>query len=234
MGGLVAALVLTLLLAFSYVGALHDPHPRRTPVAVIDPQSAAAVSASGGFFAPRMYRSETAVRTALRRRKVLVALLPPRLLIASAGSYAATQEAAVAFTRAQPKLQVVDVAPLPAGDPPGSRSSYLVVALMFGGYIAATLVTRLVGARSRDGRASAFRIGALAVYSIIVGLVTALIVGLLLGAVSGHFVAVSAIGALVVFASAAATTALQSLIGVAGTFVAMIALLLFGNPSAGL
>ena len=56
----------------------------------------------------------------------------------------------------------------------GSRSLIWSSRSIFGGYIAATLVTRLVGARSRDGRAGAFRIGALAVYSIIVGLLTAL------------------------------------------------------------
>ena len=104
-GGLIAALLVTLLFAFSYVGALHDPHPRRMPIAVIDPVSAAAVRSSGGLFAPRTYDSETAVRAALRRRDVLVALLPPRLLIASAGGYAATQAAVGAFTRVQPKLQ---------------------------------------------------------------------------------------------------------------------------------
>jgi hypothetical protein len=52
-GGLVAALLLTLLFAFSYVGALHDPHPHRMPVAVIEPRSAAAIEASNGMFVPR-------------------------------------------------------------------------------------------------------------------------------------------------------------------------------------
>ena len=134
-GGLVAALLVTLLFAFSYVGALHDPHPQRMPIAVIDPNSAAAVRSSGGLFAPRTYDSEAAVRAALRRRDVLVALLPPRLLIASAGGYAATQTAAAAFTRVQPKLRVVDIAPLPSGDPRGLTLFYLAVALIFGGYV---------------------------------------------------------------------------------------------------
>jgi hypothetical protein len=47
-------------------------------------------------------------------------------------------------------------------------------------------------------------------------------------------VEVGAIGALVVFAADAATTALQALLGIAGMLVAMVAFLLFGNPSAGL
>src|SRR5262249_35456854 len=151
-GGLVAALVLTLLFAFSYVGALHDPHPHHMPVAVTEPRSAAAVEASNGMFVPRLYSDESAVRGALHRRDVLVALVPPRLLIASAGGYAATQYAVAAFTGAQPHLRVVDVAPLPAGDSRGLALFYLDVALIFGGYFAATVVTTLVGPRSRSRR----------------------------------------------------------------------------------
>jgi hypothetical protein len=233
-GGLTAALLVTLLFAFSYVGALHDPHPQRMPIAVIDPSSAAAVRSSGGLFVPRVYKTETAVQAALRRRDVLVALLPPRLLIASAGGYAATQTAAAAFTRVKPALRVVDVAPLPPGDPRGLTLFYLAVALIFGGYIAATLVTTLVGPRSRDGRSATIRVGSLAGYSILAGLLTAIVVGPLIGAVPGHVVQVGAIGALVVLAAAAATSALQSLLGPAGTLVAMVVLLLLGNPSAGL
>jgi hypothetical protein len=233
-GGLVAALLLTLLFAFSYVGALHDPHPRRMPIGVIDARSAAAVQSSGGAFVPRVYGSEGAVRAALHRRDVLVALLPPRLLVASAGGYAATQTAVVAFTRAQPTLRVEDVAPLPSGDSKGLSLFYLVVALIFGGYFAATIVTTLAGPRSRDRSAAMLRVAALGGFSIVAGFLTAIVVGPLLGAVPGHVFEVGAIGALVVFAAATATAALQSLLGIAGTLVAMVVLLLLGNPSAGL
>ena len=233
-GGLVAALVLTLLFAFSYVGALHDPHPHGMPIGVVDPRSAGAVEASNGLFVPRRYRSESALRPALRRRDVLVALVPPRLLIASAGGYAATQYAVAAFTHAQPGLRVVDVAPLPAGDPRGLTLFYLTVALIFGGYFAATVVTTLVGPRSRSHRGAALRVGALLVFSALAGFLTAVVVGPLLGAVSGHVAQMGAVGSLVVFAAAMATSALQALLGAAGTLVALIAFVLLGNPSAGL
>ena len=233
-GGLVAALVLTLLFAFSYVGALHDPHPRGMPIGVVESRSAGAVEASNGVFVPRMYRSEIALRAALRRRDVLVALVPPRLLIASAGGYAATQYAAAAFTQAQPDLRVVDVAQLPSGDPRGLTLFYLTVALIFGGYFAATVVTTLVGPRSRSHRGAALRVGALFVFSLLTGFLTAVVVGPLIGAVSGHLAEMGAVGSLVVFAAAMATSALQALLGVAGTLVALIAFVLLGNPSAGL
>jgi hypothetical protein len=233
-GGLVAALVLTLLFAFSYVGALHDPRPHRMPVAVTSPRAAAAVAASNGVFVPRAYASERAVRDALHRRDVLVALLPPRLLIASAGGYAATQYATTAFTTAQPQLRVVDVAPLPAGDARGLTLFYLDVALIFGGYFAATVVTTLVGPRSRSRRAAALRVGALLVFSLLAGFLTAVVVGPGIGALPDHVAQVGAIGSLIVFAAAMATSALQTLLGVAGTLVALVIFVLFGNPSAGL
>jgi hypothetical protein len=204
------------------------------PVAVIDERSASAVRSSGGLFAPRFYSSEEAVRRALRHRDVLVALLPPRLLIASAGGYAATQTAAAAFIRAQPALRVVDVAPLPPGDPDGLTLFYLVVGLIFGGYVAATFVATLVGPRSPDGHSGALRLAWLGGNALLTGLLTAIVVGPLVGAVHGHVLQLSAIGALVVLAAGAATWALQSLLGQLGTLVAMIAFLLFGNPSAGL
>jgi cytochrome bd-type quinol oxidase subunit 2 len=84
-GGLVAALLLTLLFAYSYVGALHDPHPQRMPIAVTDPRAASAVESSGGPFVPRSYPNERAVRAALRRRDVLVALLPAVIVSGLAG-----------------------------------------------------------------------------------------------------------------------------------------------------
>jgi len=233
-GGLVVALVLTLLFAFSYVGALHDPHPQSMPIAVLGPRSAAAVESSNGMFVPRTYPTQSAVRTALRRRDVLAALVPPRLLIASAGGYAATQYAAAAFTRAQPNLRVVDVAPLPAGDSRGLTLFYLAVALIFGGYFGATVVTTLVGPRSRSHRGAAIRIGALLVFSLLAGFLTAVVVGPLIGAVPGHVAQAGAIGSLIVFAAATATCALQTLLGAPGTLVALVLFVLLGNPSAGL
>ena len=232
--GLVVALVLTLLFAASYVGALHDPHPRGMPIAVLGPRSAAAVESSHGIFVPRPYPTETAVRSALRRRDVLAALVPPRLLVVSAGGYAATQYAADAFTHAQPNLRVIDVAPLPAGDPRGLTLFYLTVALIFGGYFAATVVTTLVGPYSRSHRSAALRIGGLFAFSLAAGFLTAVVVGPLIGALPDHVAQVGAIGSLIVFAAATATCALQTLLGAPGTLLALVLFVLLGNPSAGL
>jgi hypothetical protein len=78
-------------------------------------------------------------------------------VIASAGGYAATETALAAFTPARPNLRVVDVAPLSSSDPRALTLFYLVVALIFGGYIAATFITKLVGQRSQYGLRATIR-----------------------------------------------------------------------------
>jgi hypothetical protein len=70
-------------------------------------------------------------------------------------------------------------------------------------------------------------------YAILSGLLGAAIAEPLTGALTGDFVQLAAIGALLVFAVTAATIAIQLLLGIAGTLVAMIAFVLLGNPSSG-
>jgi hypothetical protein len=232
-GGLVAALALTILFAFSYVGALHDPEPRHVPIGVVGPRAAAFVTSTGGAFAPRPLADEGAVRAALRRRSIAAGLVPPRLLVASAGGYSTAQYVEAAFRRAQPSMRVVDVAPLPRGDSRGLTLFYASIAFVFGGYFAATVVTTLVGPHSRSHGGAVLRVAALTVFAVLAGFLTALVVGPAIGTVPGHTLELGAIGALIVVAAALATSALQSALGLAGTLVAMVAFVMLGNSSAG-
>lgn len=61
----------------------------------------------------------------------------------------------------------------------------------------------------------------------------AVIAGPLLGALEGHFAELWALGALIVFASAATTVAFQVLWGVIGIGVTVLLFVVLGNPSAG-
>jgi hypothetical protein len=54
-----------------------------------------------------------------------------------------------------------------------------------------------------------------------------------LGALTGHLVALWWVGALVVFAAAAVTMALEVLVGVLGIGIAVLLFVVLGNPSAG-
>jgi AAA domain len=78
-----------------------------------------------------------------------------------------------------------------------------------------------------------FVLASRAVYAIAAGLLGALVAEPILHALSDHFLALAGIGMLTVFAAAAATEALQALFGIAGTGIALLALIILGNPATG-
>ncbi len=65
------------------------------------------------------------------------------------------------------------------------------------------------------------------------GIGGAVIVGPLLGALSGHFWALAGFGALLVFAVGAFTMAIQAVTGIVGIGIAVLLFVVLGNPSAG-
>jgi ABC-type multidrug transport system permease subunit len=126
------------------------------------------------------------------------------------------------------------VHPLDEGDSRGLAPIYLVIAWIFGGYFGATVLTTLRGTAYRDRSHALARLGLLVAYSILSGVLGALIAGPIIGAFpDGHFWSVSASGTLIVFAVGAITMALQLLLGVVGTLIAILAFVILGNPSSG-
>ena len=233
---LAVSLVLALLamgaFASSYIGAFHAPTPHHVRVGVVGPGAAAAVDASRGAFVAVQEPSVGAIRADLRSRRIAAALAGSALYVASGESYTTAATVTTLFTKQAPGLEVVDVAPLQAGDPRGTTLFYLVIAFVFGGYLAATLTSLLLGYGSHTRRWAAARIGALGVFSCFAGLLGAAIVHGY-GAVTGHFSALWWIGALVVFAAAAVTSALQTALGLAGTGLALVIFIIVGNASSG-
>jgi hypothetical protein len=88
-------------------------------------------------------------------------------------------------------------------------------------------------ARPATGRRAAIRLISIVPYSIVSGFGGAFVVDQVLGALTGHFVALWWLGALLVFAAAAVTMALQVLFGVLGIGVTVLVFVVLGNPSAG-
>lgn len=70
-------------------------------------------------------------------------------------------------------------------------------------------------------------------YAVVSGLGGAIIVGPVLGALTGHLLALWALGALLVFCAAAVTMAFQVLFGVFGIALTLLLFVILGNPSAG-
>lgn len=159
------------------------------------------------------------------------------LLVASGGGTVLSSTLQGLFTRIEAAdgrtVRTVDVAPASAEDFDGLSAFYLVVGWCVGGYICAAILAISAGSRPADMPRAFIRLATLAVYSALGGLGGAVIVGPVLGALPGSVVALWGLGTLVVFAVGAATLALQSVFGIVGIGLAILLIVVAGNPSAG-
>ncbi|WP_159766512.1 DUF3533 domain-containing protein [Streptomyces sp. HM190] len=245
----VGVLALQLLFIASYVGALHHPKLRDAPFGVVAPPAVAEQTVArlerlpGEPLDPRKVADAAAARELILNREIDGALLvdPARttdtLLVASGGGRSlATALTTLVGTLERSEgrtLRTVDVSPADLGDANGLTSFYLVVGWCVGGYLCASALAVSAGARPTDLRRGAIRLAALAVFSALGGLGGAVIAGPVLGALPGSVAALWGLGTLVVFAVGAATLALQCLFGIAGIGVAVLLVVIAGNPSAG-
>jgi hypothetical protein len=239
---LLPALVLTLAFAFSYVGAFHDPTPHGVPVAVVGPPAVAAQldGLPGDPLDARQASSRSDALSQIDDREVYGAYdaRANRLFVASAAN-AATAIALertfnlAAAAKGGPAVRVTDVKPLPPKDPNGTALFYAMIAWVFGGYIAATLIGLIGSPRSRSTQRAAGRVGALAVHSVVAGILSVVILRACFGVFSGHVVALCAIAALTIFASGAATAGIQAAAGPAGTAIVILVFVILGNPASG-
>ncbi|MFI6286213.1 DUF3533 domain-containing protein [Streptomyces sp. NPDC051018] len=243
--------VLALQLAFiaSYIGAFHEPKPHRIPLAVVTPSAAAGqetvallASLPGDPLDPRAVADEAAARRQIENREVDGALVigprgPDRLLVAGASgaslAQALTEVVATVEKSRGRALEVVDVVPGSPGDARGLSSFYLAVGWCVGGYLCAAALAISAGARPANPERALIRLGVLLVYAIVAGLLGAVIAGPVLDALPGGVPALWGLGALLVFAVGAVTLALQGLAGIVGVGLAILLVVVLGNPSAG-
>ncbi|MFI1864972.1 DUF3533 domain-containing protein [Streptomyces jumonjinensis] len=244
--------VLALQIAFitSYIGAFHKPEPHEIPLAVVTPSAPLTektvtrlAALPGDPLDPRATADEAVARERIENREIDGALVvaprgtTDRLLIASASGASLSQaltEVVAAAERAQGRsLDVVDVVPGSPGDARGLSSFYLVVGWCVGGYLCAAILAISAGARPANGHRALIRLGALLLYSIAAGLLGAVIAGPVLDALPGGVPALWGLGALVVFTVGALTLACQGLAGIVGIGLAILLVVVLGNPSAG-
>ncbi|MEV6722387.1 DUF3533 domain-containing protein [Streptomyces xanthochromogenes] len=243
--------VLGLMVAFiaSYAGAFHSPKPKDIPFAVVAPDQIQGQltqqlgSLPGNPLDVRTAKDAADATRQLRDRSIDGALLvdprgtTDRLLVASGGG-ASLAQAVEAVTTAAEKAQrrtveVTDVAPAAAGDSRTLSAFYLVVGWCVGGYLCAAILAISAGARPANTHRALIRLAVLAVYSIAAGLLGSLIIGPVLGALPGSYLGLAGLGALVVFAVGATTLAFQGIAGVVGIGLAILVIVVLGNPSAG-
>jgi hypothetical protein len=242
--GLAALLAFQLLFASVFVGVLHRPVPHQALVAVAGASPLASLTARHGAGMIRLtgVPDAAAAQAAVRDGRVYAAVTAgPRgetLLIQTAASPATATVLTKAFTQAAAALKVPlavrDLAPLPASDPTGLSAFFLIIAWMLGGYVGATMLALMLGGpRSPSLRKALLRLGLLAAYAAVSGLLGALLIGPALGVVAGYNGALAGLGILMVAAAAAATAGLQAVLGLPGTLLAIIAMVVFGDPTAG-
>jgi hypothetical protein len=238
---LAAVLPFVFALVSTNVLANHDPTPHNVPVGVIGSQPVAdSVAASlarsdPGAYAVAQYASLKAGRTAILRRTVYGSYQPgpaPTLLLASAASPAVAallqQSFSAVARRHHHQLIVRDVMPLPESDSRGATTFSAILVLIFSATAGSTLVFMLGRHRS-----PAVRLAALVGLGVGVGLITALVTQVVIGAITGHFLAVWGVAALYVLALALPFAGFQALLGVSGTFVGLAMFLVIGNPASG-
>jgi hypothetical protein len=244
---LAAVMLFELLFASVFLGVLHRPALHHAPVAVVGTSPVASAADLHGDGAIRLIREPTAAaaRAAVRDGQAYAAVVAgsrdlrgESLLIETAASPGTASALTKGFTQAAAALKVPlvvrDLAPLPASDPTGSSAYFLVVAWMLGGYVGATVLGLTTGGLRFPGpRTAAGRLGLLAGYAAVSGFAGALVFGPGLGVMSGFSASLAGVGVLVVFAAAAATAALQGALGMPGTLIAVIGMVVFGNTTAG-
>ncbi|MEV6480798.1 DUF3533 domain-containing protein [Streptomyces sp. NPDC051576] len=246
---IVGVFALQLGFVLSYIGAFHAPKPHHIPVAVVPPAQVSGQVVQQLNALENDPLDARAAITAKQARALILdrtvdaaVLIDPKgttdtLLVASAGgpavSSTAQQIAQTIETDRHRQVTITDIRPPADSDGRGMSSFYLVMGWMVGGYMAATILGMAGGARPANLHRTVIRLGSLALYAIASGLGGAIIADPLLGALQGHFAQLWALGALIVFASAATTVAFQVLWGVIGVGVTVLLFVVLGNPSAG-
>ena len=245
LAALAAVIGFQLLLASVFIGVLHRPALHDAPVAVAGSSPLVSVMqahGTGGTIRLVPEPDAAAAQAAVRDQQVYAAIVAGpdggELLTAGARSPGTatllTQELTQAAAQVHAPLQVRDLEPLPASDASGISAFFLTVGWMLGGYVGATVLGLMLGGmRSTSIRQAAQRLTLLAGYAVASGLLGALLVGPVMGVVSGYNLALAGVGILVTSASAVATAGLQGALGLPGTLIAIIGMVVFGDPTAG-
>ncbi len=133
----------------------------------------------------------------------------------------------------QRAVRTVDVAPASPEDFDGLSSFYLVVGWCVGGYLCASILAISAGTKPANRQRAVIRTAVMALYAVAGGIGGAVIIGPILGALPGSVWGLAGLGALVVFAVGMITLALEALTGIVGIGLAVLIIVVAGNPSAG-
>ena len=231
--------VMECLFATTYMSAGHAPKATDLPFGAVGSSPVLTAAEKTISLKVTRYPNEQAAKTAIDQAQIWGALITSgtstTLIVVPSISDLAPLDLAVRFEAAAKsagqKLTVQQYAPvpLPKKDPFGLVQGLMLIPLLIGGYMSATLLMAVTGKAA--GR---WRVVQLAGFAIVGGLVVDLVVCLWLqGYASSKFWIVWPICSLIIAAVAFVAAILQKLIGAAGTLLTVIVVILFGNPSSG-
>ncbi len=245
----IGVLLIQLGFVFSYVGAFHHPTPHGVPIAVVAPKriSGQLVGELNAIHGHPLHATavadQTIARTLLRHGSTSgVLIVSPSgntdaLLVAGGGGAATATAVEDVIAQAEGtqhrSATVTDAVPAQPGDGRSLSGFYLVIGWLVGGYLVAALLGIATRPRPANTRRAIIRLIVLVPYAILSGLGGAIIVGPVLGALTGHLLAITALGALIVYCAAIVTMAFQVLLGTLGVGLTLILFVVLGNPSAG-
>ncbi len=241
--GMIAALgicaVIQCIFATTYMTAEHAPQAASMPFGVTGSSPVLTAAEKNISLSVTQYPNEAAVKDAINQTTIWGALITSgpsdTLIVVPSISDLAPLDLAVRFEAAARatgrKLTIQPYAPVPlaAKDPLGLVQGLMLIPLLIGGYMSATLLMAVTGRAAGHWRAAQ-----LACFAVAGGLAVDLIACYWLrGFPSDKFWITWPVCSLIIAVVAFIAAVLQKLIGAAGTLLTVIAIILLGNPSAG-
>ena len=240
---MLAMLGLTVVVAAilsSYASALGKPSPRHVPVAVTAPPAVLGELDASPQLRVYPVAEPAKARTMVEDRAAYGALVLPRngpvtLLVANGGGHSVetvlVQLGQQLAQTHRTTLSTVDVAPTSPNDPNGTVEFYCIAFLFLGAAIGATVLGRLAGP-VRGPRGALARLGLVALYTALLGIVVTIFADVVLGDLVGHFWFLFLTLWLFAAAVCLAVTGFSALAGPA-SIVLILVLISLGNPSSG-
>jgi hypothetical protein len=237
------AAVVSLVITLSFAYADHSPAPHGVKLAIDAPVAVAQRltagldrAAPGGFRWLRADSSQSAI-SLVRRQSAAGALSVPRtgpVTVVTAAAAGTSQQQAISGALAgaaaamHRTVRTLDVAPLPRSDRAGLSSFVFELGLLIPSVIGSVGLF-LLGLRFRIW----WRVAAAALFSLLGGLSSFLVLDLVFGALTGSGVALIGVGVFGALSFVLTISALQSAFGMPGTGLAVLLLVFLGNAVSG-
>lgn len=239
---IIGAVVVSSIVAFMFLGALHSPEPQEIDVALAGPDAATRplgerlMTKAPDAFELHYFESVEDAREGILTRDYAAALdvseTEPRLLIASAGGALGTNVLRSMFEGAAAEsgqtMQVEDLVPLHDGDRAGLSPFLTTMATVLPALILAALI-----AVTAAGLPVTSKLISLTMGTGLIGLTSALFADPIFGALTDNFWGVFGAAWLLALSVSAAGLALHRLVRGPGIALAALMFVVFGLPVSG-